>query len=241
MNAATAPPPTDFSVRVAATATERGIAYRLRYEFFTRELKDERYANHGTEQYFDSWDHDGSPVVVAWTPENQPIGTLRLAMRRLGSYLGDDLYQWGELARVVQIDEPSLLSAVGIISRGGVVKPFRRTRVMSCMLDELERIARSEGIVVLLGAVEVDNFGSKRWIESNGFRLYCISRSTDGFQGDFYYKDLRTPLVQDNKQAELCAAPDPAAYRFLGLHSSLVRAGQFGRSSRTIHCHRRRE
>lgn len=189
---ANALPSTDYVIRLAASPAERQAAYRLRYELFVGELKDERYADHRARHCSDSWDHEHSPVVVAWTAADEAIGTLRLAMRRLGPYLGDDLYEWGELAQMIGLHEDALTSAAGIVSRGGVAKAFRRGRVMSSMLEELERILVSAGAGILVGAVEAKNLHSKRWAESRGFRKYCASRAPSRFQGDFFYKDLRS-------------------------------------------------
>ena len=122
--------------------------------------------------------------------------------------MGDDLYQWGTLASKVGLDERAMLNDVGIISRGGVVKEFRRAGVMSGMLTELEQSARAASLVILVGAVEVENERAKRWFESNGFRLYCISRSVGRFQGDFYFKDLRVSRPEDEGRTEPGTAPD---------------------------------
>ena len=54
-----------ITIRVAETEAEKLAAYQLRYQVFSEELGDERYANHESKEFRDSDDVESSVLFIA--------------------------------------------------------------------------------------------------------------------------------------------------------------------------------
>jgi N-acyl-L-homoserine lactone synthetase len=67
---------------VLADAEQRAAAHRLRYDVFTREMGDERYADHRRRVFVDESDEDlANPLLVALAG-GDVVGSLRILPRR---------------------------------------------------------------------------------------------------------------------------------------------------------------
>lgn len=69
----------EIEIKLATTEAERHQAYHLRYQVFTREFGDERYADHVNEEFRDEDDGEQSHLVIA-VAGDQVVGTFRVSM-----------------------------------------------------------------------------------------------------------------------------------------------------------------
>ena len=171
-------------IRVAESVEDREAARRLRYAVFTEEQGDDRYADHVDRTFGDAWDDDRSVLLGAWDgPEL--VGTARLALRRHGPYLLDDLYAWDRLACLVG---PGVPDGVGIVSRVCVAPPRRGRGVVSLLLDALTERAYRERCTALVLAVRVGNPRTAVW-ERYGFQRYAQADAPE-WCGCFLFRAL---------------------------------------------------
>ena len=170
-------------IKVAESEIEKREAYQLRYEVFTIELNDQRYADHELREFRDSDDVDGSILIIAKS-DNQVIGSVRLKPLKFRNFIGVDDYGFERLAEFLGIEEEQLLSSVAVLDRFVFAKDFRRGRTLyQKLLEEWDNQAARYGVKILVGAVKAQNVRLRNFYKrSLGYKEYPVVSTRDGSQ-----------------------------------------------------------
>ena len=182
-------------IKVAESEIEKREAYQLRYEVFTIELNDQRYADHELREFRDSDDVDGSILIIAKS-DNQVIGSVRLKPLKFRNFIGVDDYGFERLAEFLGIEEEQLLSSVAVLDRFVFAKDFRRGRALyQKLLDELDSQSVNYGVRVLVGAVKAENARLKNFYKRFlGYKEYPVIGTREGVQFQCFFRMLNDEL-----------------------------------------------
>ena len=182
-------------IKVAESEIERRQVYQLRYEVFTLELNDQRYADHEAKEFKDSDDVDGSILIVAKF-ENRVIGSVRLKPLKIRNFIGVEDYGFEQLAEFLAIETDQLLPIVGVLDRFVFVKDFRKGRALyRRLLDEWDNQAANCGVRVVVGAVNAGNSRLRNFYKRFlGYNEYPVVRTRDGKQFQCVYRLLNDEL-----------------------------------------------
>ena len=94
----------NIRIEVATDERLKFSAYQLRYNVFSLEGNDNRYADVNQKIYLDKWDaHPETQLLVALDNSSSVIGTLRYIPRRCGPYLGDESYAYDLVAEQLNL------------------------------------------------------------------------------------------------------------------------------------------
>lgn len=168
------------------------LAYQLRYDVFTLEQGDQRYANHNDKTYMDIWDTLPSNLIIAYINNYHIIGTLRLIERKYGPYLGEEGYQYDLLSKNLDVSKEFLLDKISILTRGVVAKDYRSLGVFSMMCDYANTLAVSMDSCISIAAIATDNSASKKFFGRLGYKFYATGVNKNKWKGDYCYKLLNT-------------------------------------------------
>ena len=125
-----------MSIVVATADTPKDIesALRLRYEVFTVEASDTRYANHVTRTYSDPTDTQRAKIVIA-RDGGTTVGTLRLTFRADGPFIANALYRF-PLILCEPVTHPGAnLTAIALVDRVVVHRSCRGRGILPRMLE----------------------------------------------------------------------------------------------------------
>jgi len=101
-----------FIVKVADTLEERQSAYKLRYEVFSEEQNDNRYANHDRKEWADKDDTLGSTVFIAVSTTGETIGTIRYTPFQDRDIIAANLYDLPLLASLTNLHPSQIINFV---------------------------------------------------------------------------------------------------------------------------------
>lgn len=188
------------NIRIAV-ATDESIkisAYQLRYNVFSLEGKDNRYADVNQKIYIDEWDdHPETQLLVALDNSSSVIGTLRYVPRRCGLYLGDESYAYNLVAEQLNLPIENLLHESIIITRGVIAQSYRNQGIFHRMLLCGDQIALSCGCNYIIAAIDVDNEKSINLFKNQGYVYYATTTNASGWTGNYFYKKIISPLQLD--------------------------------------------
>jgi GNAT superfamily N-acetyltransferase len=184
-----------ITLETAQTAEDRHAAYKLRYEIFSEEYGDQRWANQSLKTYQDPYDIPQNPLIIARL-NNEIIGTVRGVCRKHGIYLSDHPFAFDLLGKKLSISETSLHNRCMFITRAAVKAEFRRKSIFQVMFNKLESVAKENNTNILIADVEATKPRVQRLFEKFGFHIYQKSVSFENknainptkWVGNFYYK-----------------------------------------------------
>ena len=162
-----------FTIKVAESDLEKTAAYRLRYEVFFVEMKDERYADHETKEFRDSDDVEGSILFIALAGKDV-IGTVRLKVLRYREFIGLEAYHLPTLAKLLNRDLVDLNMSIGCMDRGVVHPEYRGKKLIAALMQKGEEFAISLPIDILLSAREFNNTSAGKATSNLGYVEYAI-------------------------------------------------------------------
>ena len=139
-------------------------AFRLRYEVFTEEQGDARYADHEQRMCCDALDNEQSQLLLAVTAEGI-VGTSRLSFRSAGPFLSDESYRWDLFALELRETVHNLISSVALWDRGAVLPAFRRSGILSSMEQNVTSEARENGCCAVVAVVHSYNAETIAFLE----------------------------------------------------------------------------
>ena len=161
-------------IKVAKTNEEKRGAYRLRYDVFTRELNDGRYADHDLQEFRDSDDVEGAFVFIALEKANV-VGTFRLKPLGNMEVIGVEAYGIPTLAKQLGVSLDSLRKTLAVIDRFTVSSDYRGKSLFKQLFSFVEAFAVERGVCTLVGAAE-----SKRAVALYMRALGCSKYSVVG-------------------------------------------------------------
>ena len=194
----------DLTVHIASSE-QLTHAYHLRYQVFSEEMKDHRYADHANRVWRDEDDIPASQVVVAIDSSGGVVGTARLTPLRLHKFIGYEVYGFDVLARLLEISEEEVRAQVARLDRVVVSKPWRGRRVVHKLVSSVEDLAWNCGSTIVVGVPGAGNRRSRVTFQRLGYRDYPVSAEYRGFIAQLIYKRLTGPIVAALSQ------PDDAA------------------------------
>lgn len=160
-------------IKVAETESEKQAAFRLRYQVFTMELSDDRYANHETKEFRDSDDVESAVQIVA-TARDEVIGCVRLKALRNREFLGFEAYNLAKLGTLLDRSTEDLHSSIGCMDRGVVHPDYRGHKVIAKLMRKGEELASAMELDCLLGAPEVYNMAARKAYSKIGYVEYFV-------------------------------------------------------------------
>ena len=184
------PQPSPYTIRLATTQADRDAAFRLRYEVFTAELGDDRYADHEKRLFLDCDDDARNHLLIAELDDGTVIGTVRLTLLKDCRFIGYDAYGWDQLATVLGITLDALLPRVARLDRGAVAKPWRRTGILGAFQPSYFSICYREGCDTLVGTIEVHNDGMRKAMASFGWSESGTIETFNGLTAQVIYRQL---------------------------------------------------
>ena len=164
--------------QVAKSESEKKAAYRLRYEVFTLEEADQRYANHGTKEYKDSDDVDESVLFVAKS-NDQVVGTARLKILSRREFIAVDQYHLSALAERLNENLGDISKHLGCMDRLVVSKPMRGGSVAQRLANAGERFGKSLQIKYMVGNYKIDKTTIGMLYSALGYQKYAIGTHRD--------------------------------------------------------------
>jgi predicted GNAT family N-acyltransferase len=185
-------PRSSVSIALARTEEDRRAAFALRYEVFTEEQGDERYADAREKTFKDELDTPHAIIFVAKNPDNDVVGTIRLTSRSRQAFIGDFAYGFPVLAGLMQLPCAVLTPQCCVIGRGVVRRDYRGGRTFHDLLKICENHAKAEGNLALIAVVGEHNFSMSLLLKHDGWRPYPVSSSRRGWKGFHLFKDLRS-------------------------------------------------
>jgi len=175
-----------IEIRLAVTPEEVHTALQLRYDVFTEEFGDERYADHSARIYRDQFDIPGALINIA-VENDCIIGTMRVFERESGPYIGDEMHEWGKLAATLGKPEDEVIRGAVIVTRGAVARPFRRLGILGGLIRHAHALAADRGRIVSLGTVAVGNEESARQLRRAGYESYGVRQNQMGWLGEYFF------------------------------------------------------
>jgi len=186
-------------IKVAESEIEKRKAYQLRYEVFSVELNDQRYANHDLKEFKDSDDVDGSILIIAMF-EDRVVGSVRLKPLKFRNFIGVEDYGFEKLAAFLELETEQLMHVVAVLDRFVFAKDFRKGRALyKRLLDEWDYQATNRGVEVLVGAVKAENERLRNFYEKFlGYKEYPVIGTRDGTLFQCVYRLLNDDLGELN-------------------------------------------
>ena len=178
----------DVKISIAQTISEKSAAYRLRYDVFTTELGDERYANHETKEFKDEDDVDGSVIFIGKFGEDV-VASCRLKPLQNREFIALDQYGLVALAQHLGREFTMLSQELAALDRAVVAKLWRGSGITEAVFADLERTAIQQQVRTLVVAIEK----SKRvhavfYQRVLGFRSYPVTGEHRGLDCQCMYK-----------------------------------------------------
>lgn len=170
----------NFVIQIASSDSEREAALRLRYQVFTVEEGDVRYADHDRKIHSDICDSAINLIFIARDRPGDLAATLRLLVRKDGAFINEAAYKFDLLAATVNIELQELLMSICLIDRCVVAKEWRRKGVFSNLLDVAKQHATAVGIKVMLVAVKKTNAPIINLFRQRGWNFYDEQASDAG-------------------------------------------------------------
>ena len=162
-----------ITIRVAETEAEKLAAYQLRYQVFSEELGDDRYANHESKEFRDSDDVESSVQFIA-VAENSVIGAVRLKLLKDHEFIGLEAYNLPKLAKLLNRSIEDLYASIGCMDRGVVHPDYRGRRLIAKLMRRGEALAIKLGVDSLLSAAEVGNTAARKAFAKIGYVEYFV-------------------------------------------------------------------
>jgi GNAT superfamily N-acetyltransferase len=160
------------TIRFAASEEERLAGLQIRYQVFTQEQRDDRYADHERMIFTDRMDGGYGRILIALADE-KVVGTSRLSFRAQGPFLFDERYCWDVLAVKCGLTMDAVRLHTALWDRGAVLKAFRRlglfAKIEEFILDE----AAKKGAHVIVGVVKGDNRSSLEFFTDRSWRAFA--------------------------------------------------------------------
>ena len=183
-------------IKIAETQAEKLAAYRLRYDVFTREFNDDRYADHELQLFKDSDDVKESVLIIA-IASGTVAGTVRLKPLPRREFIALERYQLSVLAKHLDIGIDLLRRKLGCLDRGVVKQEFRGRRLMGRLFSAGEEIASSLNLEYLIVPVEVNNIAAQRSHFRCGYRPYPVIGRHGTITCQCIYKVIGSPDESD--------------------------------------------
>jgi GNAT superfamily N-acetyltransferase len=180
-----------MSIVVATADTPKDIesALRLRYEVFTVEASDTRYANHVTRTYSDPTDTQRAKIVIA-RDGGTTVGTLRLTFRADGPFIADALYRF-PLILCEPVTHPGAnLTAIALVDRVVVHRSCRGRGILPRMLEHAVELARARGCTYMVMAVAAASARMQSILDVRGWFSYHVSDPANGWTGRHFYQRI---------------------------------------------------
>jgi len=182
-------PPIEYSI--ASDPVDYFKAYQLRFQVFTEEQGDTRYANFDNQTYTDIYDQGDQAILLVAKDGKRVIATQRLIHRKYGPYLGDHLLQYEILANLFSLPKNEILEKLFIRTRSVVDANYRGQGVFSNLVRSGEQIARSQGGICIIGVVDQKKTEVRQINRSLGYKPYGICDSFSGLEGELIYRDIQ--------------------------------------------------
>jgi GNAT superfamily N-acetyltransferase len=183
-----------FETRGARDSYLLTKAFQLRYEVFSEEMQDHRYANHKSREWRDEDDIQASTILVAVDSSENVIATARLTPLPLHEFIGHEAYGFDKLAALLEMRVDDLRLVVARLDRVVVSKLWRGRRVINKLISDLEQIALERGFTIIVGLVGVGNRRSIVMFGSLGYKEYPVVAEYRGFTAQMLYKKLLEPM-----------------------------------------------
>ena len=167
-----------IAFQVAESESDRKAAYRLRYEVFTIEEADQRYANHDTEEYKDSDDVDESVLFVAKS-NDRVVGTARLKILSRREFIAVEQYHLSDLAARLKEDLSDISKKLGCMDRLVVSKTMRGGSVAKGLADAGERFGKTLQIKYMVGNYKIDKTTVGMLYSALGYQKYAVGTYRD--------------------------------------------------------------
>ena len=171
---------------------DRHAVYRLRYEVFTKEGGDERYADHERQFFIDQDDGPQSRLVIAWDDDGQAIGTMRLTVLREHAFIANDCYGFEVLADLLSMNLEELRQRVIRGDRSVIASASRGQGVLEHLQNAGEEYAASRGCDILVGSyrTDADERARRAW-NKQGWLEYPFIGNYNGYVAKLIYKQLK--------------------------------------------------
>ena len=179
--------PLDVTITMATADAEFTAAYRLRYEVFSGEGADYRFADAARRLYVDAFDGPHASLFIAQSPPQHVIGTVRLVVPGATPYFGYEHYR-DRLALQLGVAPEWLMHHTAIASRGVVARTFRGRGIASILLDRLEQHGQALDVTVIMSAVALGNQAAMKMLSARGFLPLCVGELSGGWRGTFVYR-----------------------------------------------------
>jgi hypothetical protein len=179
-----------YHIAIAKSPEELASVYRLRYDVFFEEGRDERYADHDLKHWSDEDDCPDATVVAVWTTDGEAVATIRVTCLKHRDFIGHSVFRFDLLADIVNLSEEKLRNRVAKADRGAVRAGHRGKGLVQLCQDMIEKVALSHGCDILVGVPGIGNSRSRRAFEKVGWKEYPVQATFRGFTGQLIYKKL---------------------------------------------------
>ncbi|MBT5230893.1 MAG: GNAT family N-acetyltransferase [Methylococcales bacterium] len=187
----------DIQIHPAATPELQRQVYQLRYQVFSQELGDTRWANEVQKTYQDPYDNKRSILLMA-TQNQQTIATVRGIFRREGEYLSDAPFNFEKLATRFCKPVKHIKEHTCFVTRAAVLAPFRRQGLCEQLYCQLEDIAIAQGAKYCIADVASNKPHVQQLFLQQGFQRYqhkVAFTNNNAIQpetwlGDFFVKEI---------------------------------------------------
>ena len=168
-------------IRVCDSEAERRDVFRLRYDVFTLEKNDERYADHTTKEFRDSDDCPSALLIGVFLEEDaverslaipKLIGTARLTPGKQHHFIAWEKYDFPTLAEQLELTIEELEESVLRIDRVAIAKPFRGSGLLTMLMQVIDQMAIENGGRILVGATKASDRVEIRVFSLFGWRRY---------------------------------------------------------------------
>jgi len=179
----------DIEISIAETEEELNQAYRLRYQVFSLEEGDYRYADKEAEVFKDYTDNGKHPIFIA-KYNKKIIGTGKVAFRKTEPFLGDEYYHYDLLAEMVGLHVDELMTCVALFERIALDTKYRNNGIATMMLNKMEEYSISQRIKYILIAVKSNKLELINLWKNKGFKVYTVSDYSGIYNFSLMYKEI---------------------------------------------------
>lgn len=136
-------------------------------------------------------------VLVVWHPatyrvnvQDQVVGTMRLTAYRAHVFIAADQYQFGELAKILNMLIDGLLQRVAQADRRVVDQSARGASVLSKLQGHVEAHALNNGTDILVGVTAAFNDRARNAFRKLGWKDTELTGEHRGYKCHIIYKIL---------------------------------------------------
>ncbi|MBN67886.1 MAG: hypothetical protein CME32_01220 [Gimesia sp.] len=194
----------EIEIKLATTEAERHQAYHLRYQVFTREFGDERYADHVNEEFRDEDDGEQSHLVIGEINSNV-ICTARVTVLRDYKFLAADHFKFGVLAKYLGRDQFEIENTLARYDRLALMPSWRGKGIARKIYEGVEKTAFNNNCKIIVANPLVENDKARLVLSRQGFSDYPVVGTYKGTTCQCMYKVLEMRALAKNSNVKnLC-------------------------------------